>query len=104
MFEQYPDTINLSWTGEPTINDDGDPVPGQTVNFQSECRAEPNGKGQSVASADGTIIIPNYTVYMPAAATIIPDGASGTLTKSGKQINAIVKRFEPGTFNSRLWL
>lgn len=104
MYEQYPDTINLNWSGEATRNGDGDLIPGAAVNFQSECRAEPNGKGQSVTSGDGTVIIPNYTVYMPAIETIIPFGASGTVTKSGKQINVIVKRFEPGTFNSRLWL
>lgn len=104
MYEQYPDSVNLSWTGEHTRNDDGDPVAGVAVNFQSECRAEPNGRGQSVTSDDGTVIVPNYTVYMPATDTIIPAGASGMITKAGKQIDAIVKRYEPGSFNSRLWV
>lgn len=104
MYEQYPHTIYLEIAGEPTSNEDGYLEPTEPAQLISECRAEPNSKGQSVASGDGSVIIPSSIVYLPFTELIIPFGTKGTLVKGGRSENIVVKRFEPGTFNSRIWL
>lgn len=105
--KQYPHSISIVWNDKPTQNGDGDIVQGTERTFYSDCRAEPNGKGATSTSPDGTLINYSYTVYMPKgvnAIEIIPVGASVSLSLYGRVVLCKVKRFDRNFFNAKLWL
>ena len=82
--KQYPHSISIVWNDKPTQNGDGDIVQGTARTFEGSCRAEPNGKGATIPSPDGTLINYSYTVYLPkgikdSVARITIDGGNAAL-------------------------
>ncbi len=104
MVNQYPHTIKVDWSSAPTMDVEGNPVKGTAQIFESNCRAEPNGSGRMIPSADGSLISYAYTVYMPIKEMVLPVGAKVTLNLYGREVKATVKQFNRNFFNVRLWL
>lgn len=105
MVKQYPNSIRIDWKGKSTQDDDGYLVPKEVLSFEGICRAEPNGKGRTISSPDGSLIDYSYTVFMPKGITVRPPvGAKVTLNLYGSTIEGAVKRFDQNYFNATLWL
>ena len=86
--KQYPNSISISWNDKPTQNGDGDLTAGAAHSFEGCCRAEPNGKGATFTSPDGTLINYSYTVYLPrdikgSVVRVTLDGGSAALGLPG---------------------
>lgn len=105
MVKQYPDHIEVKITGKPYQDENGNWVPGETVLFESECRAEPNSGNVIIRSESGEDIRFDFKVYMPLTSTVIPTGASVKIIKhDGREIKSTIKRPSNGQLNSRLWV
>ncbi len=101
MVKQYPHSILIEWEGKATKNEKGNYVPGAPQQFESVCRAEPNGKGVKIPGADGSLEEFAFLVYIPKTETVIPAGANYTLNGN---ITGKVKRSHNGQLGSQLWL
>lgn len=112
--EQYPDSIVITWLGEPVptyvLDEEGEPTtvltgdytPGTSVSHTFQCRAEVNSSSRKIIGNDGTLIDYAYNIYMPLSTVVIPDFIADYVlngTQRGK-----VKRARNGQLNSRLWL
>ena len=102
---QYPDSIVVTTSASASQNASGVWTAGATGSYSLDCRAEVNGSGRRITSADGALIDYSFLVFMPVMTTVIPPGSDFVLTAlSDGTITGQVKRASNGQLNSRLWL
>lgn len=82
---------------------EGNWIPGVPEIKTYICRAEPNGGGRMIFTADQRQIVYSFTVYMPKGSRPIPDG-SMIEVNSSPVCKGKVLRFSEGQLNSRLWV
>jgi len=106
MVIQYPHNIEVLNREEPVQNTaTGKFTVAAPSTFNSECRAEPNGKGSSIRGADGIEIVFDFVVFMPLTNVILKYGSKVTLTlDDGSIYSGTLKRQHNGQLNSRLWV
>lgn len=106
MVTQYPDSITITVTGEPTQ----DSVSGfgaastESTDYTFQCRAEKNTKGFFIRGVDGSQIDYAFVIYMPRTATNLPIGSKYVLTKGTEQYAGRIKDANNGQLNSMIWL
>jgi hypothetical protein len=104
MFSQYPDSIVVTVSLDPTETD-GVYASGTATSYTFPGRAEENGSGRKLIGPDGSEIDYAFIYYMPATGAIIPEGSDFVLTKlNNAAVRGKVKRAVNGQLNSRLWL
>ena len=103
---RYPYTITI--VSEPIIvqneetgNFESD---GEPVSFSSECNAAPAENNPVVSGPDGSNIVYEHVVSMPATDKQFKFGDKATLVKSEGTYELTVKRQSNGQFNTVLWL
>lgn len=103
QLEQYPDSIVVTWLGEPSQNTTtGEYTAGASNSHTFDCRAEVNTQSRQINGNDGSLIDYSYDVYMPLTDVVIPDFIADYVLNS--TISGKVKRAHNGQLNSRLWL
>ena len=102
---RYPHNVSVTWTATPSKDTSGDWVEGSESTFTSECRAEANGEGKTIAGQDGSRVDFAFEVFLPKTDTVIPFGASVEITIStGVVVKGTVKNHDNGQLISRLWV
>lgn len=105
MVRQYPHTIKISVVSEPYKDENGNWIQGGLVPIhEGECRAEPNGKGQTIRGDDGSELSFAFNVFLPKLDVNIPANADVEITIENKLVTGQVKRHHPGQLNSRIWV
>ena len=105
MVKQYPDHIVVKVQAEPYQDDNNNWVQPEAVNFESDCRGEPNRSNAVIKTGDGAEKYYDYNVYMPKTTTELPVGSDIVLTlHDGLVVKGMVKRAHNGQLNSRVWV
>jgi hypothetical protein len=105
MVVQYPHVLSFEKVSATPIEEDenGDiivPPPGVITTIGIACRFEPNAKGETIITNDGTALTYNWNVYAPLDQPDVPEGAEISGFGGGKQIaSGVVKRFYRGQLN-----
>lgn len=107
MITKRPHILRYLTPGTNAVKDNnGDWTPGSPgIEMQVPCRYEPNGRGSTIASNDGSQIVYAGIIYMDVDAERVEYGTSVEVFNnevsifSGKAIN-----FSNGQLNSRLWV
>lgn len=105
MVGQYPHKLVIELpASQPTLAN-GEWVFGSTTTVTLECRAEPNSGNRTIPSQTGSLVVFEFSIYLPLMDTEIPFDAKCTLTISPTRvIVSKCKRHENGQLNSRIWL
>jgi hypothetical protein len=106
MVKQYPHTLILTAVEDTPMDGNGNWITGHEVSISLKGRAEPNSKGQMIASQDGTQVLFDWMVYMPLPADEITPGTRIVLKdEDGNQFGeGTIKRYSRGQMNARIWL
>lgn len=103
MVKQYPHTMTVTIVPDSIQDSEGNWTSGQPFTKVYQCRAEPNGSGRMIMTADQRQIVYSWTIYMPKGTPPVPDGSLIEVNSSpaakGKTLS-----FSQGQLNSRLWV
>ena len=105
MVEQYPHLAIITVPGETLKDESGDYIqtPPQAI-YSGNCRAEPNGAGETIRGEDGNEIHFSFIVYAPKIGVEMPSNADVDITIGLRNIKSTVKRHHDGQLNSRIWI
>jgi hypothetical protein len=106
MVKQYPHTGRIILPASSTKDATGNWTEGaESLDFETNCRAEPNSGSQYVVGQDGKQITYRCVVYMPILAAEIKPGTLFEVWDGERMIvRETVKQFSKGQLNSRVWL
>lgn len=107
MYSQYPHTLMTEVAQPPTVDSNGDRVPGASAwVVAGRCREETNGKGAVITTADRKEYRFSSLVHMPSGTTPVPEGAMVRVTDDDGRvrIEAACAKFDPGRLHCRMWL
>lgn len=105
IVKQYPHNIIINTVSEPTKDENGNFIPGGLVPVHDgECRAEPNGKGETLRGDDGSELEFSFNIFIPKMSIEVPANSEVEITIGNKLITGQVKRHSNGQLNSRLWV
>lgn len=106
---RYEETLQIKFTSDSIRDPDtGDYIPGAENEFTkiSECREEPNDKGNTIEGTDGERVVYGSVIQLPEDCPEIIRGCPvRVLDGSGKIVlEGTTKRFKRYRKNCRLWV
>jgi hypothetical protein len=97
--------IEISSESGPSRDENGNYIPGGLVRIhEGECRAEPNGKGETLRGDDGSELNFAFNVFLPKMDKEVSVNAEVEIFIGDKLVTGTVKRHFNGQLNSRLWV
>lgn len=114
MLEQYPHYLYIETSSDPTVDGNGDMVPGESSwKYAGRCREETNGMGESIVTSDSKRYVFSSLVQMPAGAEKIEEGAKAMVSdnyigdgdaEGNVRIIGICAKFDRGRLHCRMWI